>query len=52
MGKLTETAVKNWNSILCDTALKSTKFAKKRMGKGQVNKIKSPGSLTPVMTYI
>jgi hypothetical protein len=37
-----ETAVKNLNSILCDTALKSTKFVKKRMGKRSSKQNKKP----------
>ena len=42
MDKLTETTVKNLNSILCDTALKSTKFVKKRMGKRSSKQNKKP----------
>ena len=37
-----ETAVKNLNSIVCDTALKSTKFVKKRMGKRSGKQSKKP----------
>jgi hypothetical protein len=37
-----ETAVKNLNSILCDTALKSTKFVKKRMRKRSSKQNKKP----------
>jgi hypothetical protein len=40
--KLEETAVKILNSILCDTALKSTKFVKKRMGKRSSKQNKKP----------
>jgi hypothetical protein len=43
---------KTWSQYYVILLLNQQSLLKREWGKGQVNKIKSPGSLTPVMTYI